>query len=271
MAKKCTYQTNGKVALVGAGPGDPELITLKAHRMLGRADVVFYDNLADDRLLEVCGEEARLVDVGKIPGKKRTSQDVINGLLAKEAAQGHFVVRLKGGDPFVFGRGGEEAVYLRKRGIEVEVVPGVSSCISAPAAAGIPVTHRGVTTHFSVITGMSGTVSKEELASRWRRLAAAGGTLVVLMGVGRLETIVDNLLEAGVEGSTPAAMVRRGTFDDQQVVQATVESIAAAVRAVELRPPATLVVGEVVALREQITARTPQGNSGAWEKQEKSL
>ena len=252
MDRNTTKSQPGKVALVGGGPGDPELITIKADRMLRRADVVFYDHLADERLLEVCRDDARLIDVGKIPGEKRTSQSVINGLLAKEAAQGFFVVRLKGGDPFVFGRGGEEAIYLRERGIEVEIVPGISSSISAPAAAGIPVTHRGVTTHFSVITGMSGTESKEELARRWTELARAGGTLVFLMGVGRLELIVESLRKAGVDGATPAAMIRRGTTEDQQTIQATVDTIVDAVRAAELRPPATLIVGDVVALRGAI-------------------
>ena len=164
--------TTGKVAIVGGGPGDPELITVKAHRMLRRADVVLFDNLVDQRLLDLCPRDARLIDVGKIPGKKRTSQQVINGLLAKEASQGAFVVRLKGGDPFVFGRGGEEAIYLKERGIEFEVVPGISSCVGAPSAAGVPVTHRGVTTHFSVITGMSGTIDRRQLAARWGKLPA---------------------------------------------------------------------------------------------------
>lgn len=244
----------GKVAIVGAGPGDPELITVKAHRLLRAADVVLYDNLIDDRLLDLCPRDARLIDVGKIPGKKKTSQDVINGLLAKEARQGHLVVRLKGGDPFVFGRGGEEAVYLHERDVDFEVVPGISSCIGAPSAAGVPVTHRGVTTHFSVITGMSGTIDREELAQRWAQLAKAGGTLVFLMGVGRLELIVETLRDAGVEPDTPAAMIRAGTTGDQEVVQADVDTIVERVRGAELRPPATLVVGDVVALRDQIAA-----------------
>ena len=242
----------GTVALVGAGPGDPELLTIKAHRLLREADVVLYDHLIDDRLLDLCRRDARLIDVGKIPGKKRTSQDVINGLLAKEALGGHRVVRLKGGDPFVFGRGGEEAIYLRERGIEVEIVPGISSSIAAPAAAGIPVTHRGVTTHFSVITAMTGTLSTEELRQRWAKLACAGGTLVFLMGVGRLEMIVETLQQAGVDPSTPAAMVRQGTTAEQQVVEATLNTIVDEVRAQNLRPPATLVVGDVVGLRAQI-------------------
>jgi uroporphyrin-III C-methyltransferase len=249
--------SSGRVALIGAGPGDPELITLKAHRLLQSADVVLFDHLVHPSLLDLCPEEARRIDVGKIPGGKQTSQHVINGLLAKEAAQGHFVVRLKGGDPFVFGRGSEEAIYLRERGIDVEIVPGISSCIAAPSAAGIPVTHRNVTTHFSVITGMSGTDSEEELASRWKDLARAGGTLVFLMGLGRLEKIVAALLDAGLSGSTPAAMICSASFDSQTVVQATLHTLTDEVRRLELRPPATLVVGDVVALRDQISHAIP--------------
>ena len=249
-----TTQSPGRVALVGAGPGDPELLTVKARRRLEEADVVFYDNRVGDGVLEFCSGEARLVDVGKIPGGKRTSQQVINGLLAKEALQGQLVVRLKGGDPFVFGRGGEEAIYLREQDVAVEIVPGISSCIGVPAAAGIPVTHRGVTSNFSVVTGMTATKDLEELAETWRRLAEASGTLVFLMGVGRLERIVGALLEAGLPLDTPAAMVESGTSDEQRTISGDLGNIVVGVRRAEVEPAAPFIVGEVARLREQIVS-----------------
>jgi len=245
-------QTPGTVAIVGAGPSDPELLTVKGRRRLEGADVVFYDNRVGEGLLEFCGEQTREIDVGKIPGGERTSQDVINALLAKEARDDRRVVRLKGGDPFVFGRGGEELLYLRRREISVEVVPGVSSCIGAPGAAGIPVTHRGVATNFSVVTGMTATQELDELAETWRQLAEASGTVVFLMGVGRLESIVGALRETGLDDRTPAAMVESGTAVDQRTVAGRLENIVERVRDADIEPPATFVVGEVAAIREEI-------------------
>ncbi len=249
----------GRVSLIGAGPGDPELLTLKAKRRLEEADVVFFDNRVNRSVLAHCPEDVRCVYVGKVPGGRRTSQNVINGLLAKEALQGLRVVRLKGGDPFVFGRGGEEAIHLREQGIHVEVVPGISSCLAAPALAGIPVTHRGLTTHFSVITGMSAIEDRDALAESWRALARSGGTLVVLMGVRRLPEVVDAFVGAGLPAATPAAMVASGGTDDQRVVEGTLDDIVERVRTARIEPPATFVVGEVVHLREGITAESSAG------------
>ena len=201
----------GHVTLVGAGPGDTELLTLKALKAIEAADVILHDHLVSPEILGLVPPHVRLVDVGKIPGGRHTSQGVTNRLLEKEARAGLRVVRLKGGDPFVFGRGGEEAVWLRDRGIGVTVVPGISSCVAVPAAAGIPVTHRGVSTHVSIVTGRGATGDGRPLEQAWRDLARAGGTLVVLMGLGRLPAILEAVRDAGRGADTPAAVVCSGT------------------------------------------------------------
>ena len=225
--KLCLDDLKGRVAIVGAGPGDPELLTLRAHRLLARADVVLCDNLVHPDLLAVCRDDVRILDVGKIPGGKQTGQEVINHLLVKEARGGSFVVRLKGGDPFVFGRGGEEAMYLSAHDIEFEVVPGISSSIAVPERAGIPVTHRGVTTHFTVVTGMG---ARGPLDATWEELGAIGGTLVVLMGIGQLENICAALVRGGRPARTPVAIVQEGTTENQIVVEATLATVAATTR-----------------------------------------
>ncbi len=242
----------GRVAIVGAGPGDPELMTLRAHRLLARADVVLCDRLVNPEVLEICPERARVLDVGKDPAGKRTSQAVINHLMVKEARGGNFVVRLKGGDPFVFGRGGEEAAYLQEHDVPFEVVPGISSAVGVPARAGIPVTHRGVSTHFTVVTGM-GTGGPP--IETWRALGATGGTIVVLMGVGQLAEIAAALIAGGRAATTPAALVQEGTTDRELTVEATIATIAECAAELGIGSPAVLVVGEVVALRRQLGGR----------------
>ncbi len=242
---------SGSVALVGAGPGDPELLTLRAAKLLARADVVFYDHLIDTGILEHCPANTEHVFVGKVPDGPRTPQAEINALLVSHAQAGRFVVRLKGGDPLVFGRGGEEALALVAQDIRFEIVAGISSCIAVPAAAGIPVTHRGVTTNFSVVTGF-GAATTQELEDTWRALGAAGGTIVFLMGVRRLEQIVSVLLSSGRDPDTPAALVESGTTSAQFTVTATLATIAERARQEGVSSPATFVVGEVVALRDQI-------------------
>lgn len=245
-----TKSAHGFVALVGAGPGDPELITVKALRYLERADVVLYDALANPALLGSCRRGARLYDVGKIGGGRHTPQELINEQLLHEAQQGNLVVRLKGGDPYVFGRGGEEALALRAAGIPHEVVPGVSSAFAAPAAAGIPVTHRGLAQQVTVVTGTS---AKDvgALSERWRHLAAAGGTLVFLMPLQTLRLIRDRLLEGGLLPKTPAALVENATLPEQRVVAGTLADICALAEEERVTAPAVFVVGEVVSLREQ--------------------
>jgi uroporphyrinogen III methyltransferase/synthase len=241
----------GSVALVGAGPGDPDLITVAGLAALRRADVVVYDRLIPTALLREAPPGAELIDAGKAPGARALGQEAINALLAERAAAGKTVVRLKGGDPFVFGRGGEEALALRARGIAVRVVPGVTSAIAAPACAGIPVTHRGLARSVLIATGHE---AEDGPAARpdWEATARAADTLVFLMGVERLEAITGGLIAAGRPPDQPAALVRWGSTPEQEVLTATLGTIAARARAAGLRPPATLIVGEVVALRERI-------------------
>lgn len=239
----------GKVAIVGAGPGDPELMTLRAHRLLARADVVLCDRLVNSEILAICPEQARIIDVGKNPDGRATSQEVINHLLSKEARGGAFVVRLKGGDPFVFGRGGEEALHLAAHGILFEVVPGVSSAVGVPGRVGIPVTHRGIATHFTVVAGMG---SDGTLPDAWRALGAAGGTIVVLMGVRNLREIAGELRAGGRAGATPAALIQEGTTEREFVVESTLDRIADVAEELGVTSPAVLVVGDVVALRHQL-------------------
>ena len=239
--------SHAAVAIVGAGPGDPELLTLKAARRIAEADVVLYDHLVDPSVPALARSEAQLICVGKWPGGPRTEQDEIHRLLLLHAKTGKRVVRLKGGDPFVFGRGGEEVLFLAAHGIATEIIPGVSSAIAAPSAAGIPVTHRGVATHFSVVTGSDSTPS-ETLAATWTRLAAAGGTVVFMMGLRPLPAIVAAVRAAGRPDDTPVAAIENATTHRQRTVIGTLADIVARVDAAELVSPATIVVGDVVAL-----------------------
>jgi uroporphyrin-III C-methyltransferase len=244
--------STGFVSLVGAGPGDPELLTLKGLRRLRAADVVVYDALVNDALLHECRADAELIYAGKRAGQHHRSQDEINTLLIEKARAGLQVVRLKGGDPFVFGRGGEEAAALVADGIAWEVVPGVTSAIGVPAYAGIPVTHRAAASSFAVITGHEDP-AREETRLRWQALAQGIDTLVFLMGVSRLATIAAQLIAYGRAADTPAAVIRQGTTPDQETVVGTLATIAADVERAGLTAPATLVVGEVVRLREQLS------------------
>ena len=242
----------GKVYLVGAGPGDPGLITVKGLRCLHEADVVVYDRLVDYRLLAQARKGADLVFVGKGPGERVMEQEEINRYLVDSAMTGMVVVRLKGGDPFVFGRGGEEAQALALAGISFEVVPGVTSAIAAPAYAGIPLTHREIASSFTVVSG-SEDPSKEESAVRWDLLARSGGTLVVLMGWGTLDTITDTLCREGMAASTPVALVRWGTEPYQTTVTGTLQDIAQRGKEAGLSPPLVAVIGPVVDLRREVS------------------
>lgn len=246
----------GLVSLVGAGPGDPELITLKGLRRLRAADVVVYDALIGMELLAECNPGAELVDAGKRANGPTRPQTWINRLLVERAERGLRVVRLKGGDPFVFGRGAEEAEALIAAGVAWEVVPGVSSAIAAPAYAGIPLTHRAHAASFAVITGHE---PPERTSSRlhWQALAQGIDTLVFLMGTSRLATISAELLAHGRPAGTPAAVVRWGTTAEQRTVVATLATIAEAVAAAALEPPALLVVGEVVQLHAALAWFNP--------------
>jgi uroporphyrin-III C-methyltransferase / precorrin-2 dehydrogenase / sirohydrochlorin ferrochelatase len=235
----------GQVFLVGSGPGDPELITVKGRRLLNRADVVVTDRLVPGMLLDELRPEVELVDAAKIPYGPSATQEEINRILVERALEGKFVVRLKGGDPFVFGRGGEEALACAKAGVPVTVVPGVTSSIAAPALAGIPVTHRGVAHEFTVVSGHVPPESDQSLVD-WAALARLRGTLVVMMGLKNLPKIAQRLLAEGRAADTPAAVVQEGSTTSQRVLHSTLGEVAAATAAAGLRPPAVVVIGDVV-------------------------
>ncbi|MBQ7498180.1 MAG: uroporphyrinogen-III C-methyltransferase [Selenomonas sp.] len=241
----------GMVYLVGAGPGDYRLISLKAVDCLKMAEVVVYDRLADPRILQWAPEEAEYIYVGKASSNHTMKQEDINQLLVDKAQEGKVVVRLKGGDPFVFGRGGEEALLLRENHLPFEIVPGITSAISVPAYAGIPVTHRAVATSFAVVTGHEDP-TKSGSNMRWDKLSTGVDTLVFLMGVANLPHITEELMRHGRSADTPAAVIRWGTKAEQRVLETTVGTAAEDVAKAGLKPPAIFIVGEVVKLRESL-------------------
>ena len=240
----------GSVALVGGGPGDPELITVRGRRLLAAADVVVVDRLAPRALLARLDPTVEILDVGKTPHGAGPTQDDICALLVDRARAGRRVVRLKGGDPFVLGRGGEEVLACVRAGVPVEVVPGVTSAVAGPAAAGIPVTHRGVAADFAVVSGHVEPGGSPGSVIDWQALADGPATLVLLMALDRLGAAAAELVKRGRPGDTPVAVVRKATLPDQQVLVATLDTVAAAVADAGLRPPAVIVVGRVVALRD---------------------
>jgi len=239
---------SGRVILVGAGPGDPKLITVRGAEALGAADVVVFDRLVSPELLGLAREDAERVYVGKEPGRSATPQEEISELLVAHASAGRTVVRLKGGDPFVFGRGGEEALACARAGIPFEVVPGVTSAVAAPAFAGIPVTHRGLAQSFAVLTGSTAHGDEVDLA----RVATATDTLVVLMAAGKLERTCAELVAAGREAGEPAAIVQWAATPEQRTVIGTLETLPGLAREARIGPPATLVVGAVAALGREL-------------------
>ncbi|MBI3910497.1 MAG: uroporphyrinogen-III C-methyltransferase [Armatimonadetes bacterium] len=243
--------TPGKVYLVGAGPGDPELLTLKGRRALREADVVIYDRLANPELLAHARPEAERIYAGKETRRHTLPQSQVNALLIQHARAGKTVCRLKGGDPFLLGRGGEEAEALARAGIPFEVVPGVSSAIAVPAYAGIPVTHRGMAASVAIVAGQSDADGGPESSRDWDALARAD-TLVVLMGVEKLPEIVAALLAGGKSPNTPVAMIRWGTYPVQETLCSTLGEIVAQAQATGFRRPAVIVMGEVVRLREPL-------------------
>jgi uroporphyrinogen III methyltransferase/synthase len=242
-------ECRGKVYLIGAGPGDPGLFTLKGKRCLEEADVVVYDYLANPRLLRYTKSNAELIYVGKQAGQHTVPQEEIGRLLVARAGEGKVVARLKGGDPFIFGRGGEEAEELANAHIPFEVVPGVTSAVAAPSYAGIPLTHRDFTSTVAFVTGHEDS-TKEETGIAWDKIATGIGTLVFFMGVGQLPEIVTKLTRHGRSPLTPAAVIRWGTRAEQEVVTGTLIDLADKCRG--MKPPALIVVGEVVALREKL-------------------
>ena len=239
------------VYLVGAGPGDPGLLTLKAKRCLEQADVVVYDYLVDQRILAYARPQAELIYAGKRSGSPSMSQADINRLIVDRAHQGQTVVRLKGGDPFLFGRGGEEAQELVEADLAFEIVPGVTSALAVPAYAGIPLTHRDHASAVAIVTGHK-EVWDTAPHLNWATLAGVGGTLVFLMGTRQLGNNMQRLMRHGLSGHTPVALIRWGTRPDQDVLVGTVETIADLVEQRGFEPPAVAVVGQVVELRQQL-------------------
>lgn len=256
-AEDCTRDdgdySNGIVYLVGGGPGDPGLLTLRGLDCLRKANVVVYDRLSNNLLLNYA-PQASLIDVGKQSDHHPIPQECINDILIKEARQGKVVVRLKGGDPFVFGRGGEEAQALAEAGIPFEIVPGVTSAIAVPTYAGIPVTHRGLASSVAFVTGHC--ASQGSLDLNWQALAQGVDTLVFLMGVHNLPLIVSSLQEAGRPAETPVALIEQGTLPDQKVVVGTLADILN--KAVGVQPPAIFIVGEVVNLHSALKWFKPE-------------
>ncbi len=247
----------GKAYLIGAGPGRADLITVRGLNLVRRADVVIYDRLIARELLDEIPAGAETIFVGKEAGQHTLDQSEINALIVARVRHGKQVVRLKGGDPFVFGRGGEEALALHDAGLPFEIVPGVSSALAVPAYAGIPVTQRGVSTAFAVVTGHEATASS---GTDWSALARIP-TLVVLMGLHNAAAIAEKLIDAGRAPTTPAAAISNGTTDDQQVVNTTLADLAQAIAQANLPSPALLVIGEVAGLADSLAWFAPTGHT----------
>ncbi len=243
--------TKGYVYLVGAGPGDPKLITVKGSECIAKADVLVYDRLASRRLLTLARPDCELIYCGKSPDRHTLRQEEINQVLVDKGLEGKIVTRLKGGDPFVFGRGGEEAEALLEAGIQFEVVPGITSAIAVPAYAGIPVTHRDITTSFAVITGHEDP-TKNETTIHWDHLAQSHGTLVFLMGMANLPLIAEKLMANGKKSTTPVAIIQWGTRPEQRTLVGQLDTIATEVKAQGFTNPSIIIVGEVVTLREKL-------------------
>lgn len=237
-----------KVYLTGAGPGDVELLTIKALKLVQKADVIIYDRLANNEILKEAKKDAILIFVGKEKGNHRVPQDEINEIIYQNALKYETVVRLKGGDPFVFGRGAEEALYLKQRDISFEIIPGVTSAISVPAYAGIPITHRGITPSFRVVTGHR--KSSENVANiNWQSFIE-DETIVFLMGLHNINLIVTNLLKVGKAKDYPCAIISNGTTKNQTVITGTLEDIVE--KSKDAQSPAIIIVGEVVKLRDEL-------------------
>ncbi|NMX21280.1 uroporphyrinogen-III C-methyltransferase [ANME-1 cluster archaeon GoMg4] len=241
----------GRVYLVGVGPGDPELVSLKAYRLIKEADVILVDNLVlGVKTLIPAGKE--VIDIGKTAEEHKFSQDAINTLLVELSEKYEKVVRLKGGDPYIFGRGGEEASFLRERGVEFEVVPGITSAVAVPALFSIPLTYRGVSSSVTIITGHE-MEEKEEIDSiNWEAIANLKGTLVILMGVGNLVKNIEKLLKYGMPAETPVAVIEKGFTEDERIVCGTLGNITELATKEKVKPPAVIVVGDVVRVRERL-------------------
>jgi uroporphyrin-III C-methyltransferase/precorrin-2 dehydrogenase/sirohydrochlorin ferrochelatase len=250
------------VALVGGGPGDPGLITVRGRQLLAEADVVIADRLAPRELLAELPPDVLVIDAGKVPYGRAMSQDEINAALVGQATQGRFVVRLKGGDPFVFGRGAEEALACLRAGIPVTVVPGVSSAVGVPTAAGLPVTHRGTAQHFHVIS-VHVPPGDERSAVDWRALAESDGTLVLLMALERIGAVARTLIRYGRPGSSPVSVIADGTMPTQRTIYSTLEQVERQVADEGIRPPTVVVIGAVVTIAAELAGLARDVGSAA--------
>ena len=242
----------GIAYIVGAGPGDPGLITVKAVQVLRRADVVMYDRLANEAFLNECRKDAELIFVGKMPDRHPVPQHEINAMLVQKTGQGNVVVRLKGGDPYIFGRGGEEAEALVEAGLPFEVVPGVTAAIAATAYAGIPATHRDFTSTVAFITGHEDP-NKAESAVDWSKIATGIGTIVIYMGIKYSQKTIEQIIDAGRSPETPAAVIQQGTLPQQRTVTATLGTLVETISREKIKPPALIVIGEVVKLKDTLS------------------
>ncbi len=249
----------GKVILVGAGPGDPGLLTMKGHDAIRHADTVVYDHLVDPAIVNFTPPDAQRIYVGKKAGKQTCSQEEIHEILAREALAGKAVVRLKGGDPFIFGRGGEECAFLRERGIEFEIIPGVSALSAVPAYAGIPITCRDSSAIFVAVTGHEHSCKSESQVD-WASLAKIQGTLIVFMGILNIRWIAEQLIQSGKSAVTPVAVIQWGTCPNQKTITGILVNIADRVEEAGIRPPGLIVIGEVVQLKEQLDWFRPHPN-----------
>ena len=239
----------GRVYLVGVGPGDPELVSLKAYRLIKEADVILVDNLVLG-VKTLIPKGKKVIDIGKTSSEHKFSQDAINHLLVELSEKYDKVVRLKGGDPYIFGRGGEEAVYLKESGVEFEEVPGITSAIAVPALFGIPLTHRGVSSSVTIITGHE--MEEKEESISWKAIANLKGTIVILMGVGNLVKNVEELLKHGMPAETPVAVIEKGFTEDERIVCGTLGDIVKVAEKEVVKPPAVIVVGDVIRVREKL-------------------
>ncbi|SEK98317.1 uroporphyrinogen-III C-methyltransferase [Haloferax larsenii] len=251
----------GTVHLVGSGPGDPELLTMKAARLIDEADVVLHDKLPGPEILGMIPADKR-EDVGKRADGEWTPQEYTNARMVELARDGNDVVRLKGGDPFVFGRGGEEMEHLAENGIPFDIVPGITSAVGGPGSAGIPVTHRDYVSSVSFVTGHEDP-TKDESAVDWEALAATGGTLVVLMGVGKLPLYTSELRDAGMDPETPVALIERATWPEMRVATGTLDTIVDVRDEADIEPPAITVIGEVAGVRDRVKSFLRDGGIDA--------
>lgn len=251
MERETVRKKKGKVFICGAGPGDPGLATIRAMHLVKTCDVVLYDRLVSRDIIAKIPADAKKIYVGRQVGDPTVHQSLTNELMTRYAMHGKLVLRLKGGDPFIFGRGAEEAEYLQARGIEFEIVPGITSAISSPAYAGVPLTHRRYSSSVAIVTGHEG-AGKDEPAVRWHKLAQAVDTIVILMGIGQLEKIVGDLVDSGMKKNTHVAIIENGTTKKQRVVAGTLGTIRQVARKSSVKSPAVVVVGDVAGLAKKL-------------------